>query len=84
MFSHLIEANYISDYKIRLKFSDGKSGIVDLVNELKGTIFEPLKEIKYFKSFELDKNADTIVWKNGADFAPEFLYEQINKYLSSI
>lgn len=38
----------------------------------KRKIFEPLKEINYFKNFELKLN--TIVWENEADFAPEFLF----------
>jgi len=74
MFIHVIEAKYLQDYEVELKFNDGKKGIVNLENELYGTMFEPLKDKKIFASVKLDKDLDTIVWENGADLAPEFLY----------
>ena len=40
-------------------------------------MFEPLRDIKEFKSFRLDPELETIVWKNGADFAPEFLRDHL-------
>ena len=73
MFLEVKEANYISDYKILIEFNNGVTKIVDLKNELDGEIFEPLKDKQYFKQFYI--NFNTIEWKNGADFAPEFLYE---------
>jgi hypothetical protein len=58
-----------------LSFNDGAEGEIDLSSELDGEIFEPLKDVSFFKSFTLDGH--TLSWKNGADFAPEFLREQI-------
>jgi hypothetical protein len=46
---------------------------VDLSRELEGEVFEPLKDVGFFKSFRLDPELRTLVWPNGADFAPEFL-----------
>ena len=68
----IISADYLEDYKIKLKFNDGLEKKIDLEKELYGEIFEPLKNIDYFKNFSL--NHFTIEWPNGADFAPEFLY----------
>lgn len=73
MFIHVEEAKYIVDYKVLLSFNDGFQGEIDLASELNGEIFEPLKKISFFKSFTL--NGHTLSWSNGADFAPEFLYE---------
>lgn len=75
MFMHVVKAKYVKDYEIELLFNDGKKGVVDLKNELWGEVFEPLKDIEYFRNFELKLN--TISWKNGADIAPEFLYEKL-------
>jgi hypothetical protein len=69
------EALYLDGYKIWLKFHDGKQGVADLSSCIIGEIFEPLKSISFFKTFVLERN--TVAWKNGADFAPEFLYTVI-------
>jgi len=76
MFIHVEKAKYVKDYKVWLSFNDGSEGEIDLSSELEGEIFEPLKDISFFKSFTLDGH--TLSWKNGADFAPEFLREKIS------
>tara|TARA_R100000935_G_scaffold16940_1_gene33434 strand:- start:21 stop:263 length:243 start_codon:yes stop_codon:yes gene_type:complete len=68
----VVEARYIADYKIEFHFSDKSTKIIDLKNEIYGEVFEPLKKIENFKKFKL--NHFTIEWENGADFAPEFLF----------
>jgi len=73
MFLHVIRAKYIKDYTLLIEFNDNTSKKVDLKKELYGEIFEPLKNKAFFKDFFISRN--TIEWKNGADFAPEFLYE---------
>ena len=75
MFMHVIEAKYIDDYRLWLSFNDGATGEVDLSPELFGELFEPLKDKRLFSSFKLEGH--TIAWDNGADFAPEFLRENI-------
>jgi len=69
----VLEAEYISDFKIKLTFTDGLKGVVDLKDEIWGEVFEPLKDVEYFKNFSKDRW--TIVWDSGADFAPEFLHQ---------
>jgi hypothetical protein len=78
MFLHVCEARYIDAYRIRLRFNDGAEGVVELSDCLDGEIFEPLKDLNNFKSFRLDANIETIVWDNGADMAPEFLYDKMD------
>ena len=72
-FIEVIEAKYIDGYRIKLLFNNGETKIVDLSKSLNGTIFSPLKDIEFFKKFTIKIN--TIEWENGADFAPEYLYE---------
>ena len=73
MLPRIVEARYVGGHKIRLRFADGIEGEVNLANELEGEIFEPLKDENYFKTFSLHSELRTVVWPNGADFAPEFL-----------
>ena len=77
MILHVKEAKYLHDYLIWVRFNDGIEGEIDLSNELDGEVFEPLKDISLFKSFKVDSELGTIVWQNGADLAPEFLYENV-------
>jgi len=77
MFIHVTKAKYLKKYQIWLSFNDGSKGIIDLALELEGEIFEPLKEINFFKSFCLEGH--TLSWNNGADFAPEFLRENLTQ-----
>ena len=69
------QVSYLSEYKLVITFEDNRARLVDLANELDGEIFEPLKDIHYFKTVRVDPDIDTIVWGNGADMAPEFLYD---------
>ncbi len=77
MLPRLHEAIYKGDYRIWLRFADGIEGEIDLEKELWGEVFEPLKEKKLFAELTVDKELGTIVWPNGADFAPEFLYQKL-------
>jgi uncharacterized protein DUF2442 len=67
-------AEYRGEYKIHLWFQDGNEKTVDFARWLEGPIFEPLKDTRYFQRFFLD--GGTVSWPNGADIAPETLYEQ--------
>jgi hypothetical protein len=69
----VIEAKYLNDYHIHLVFSNGKEGNIDLRPYVGQGIFEPLTNVDYFKKFFVD--GWTISWPNGADIAPETLYE---------
>jgi hypothetical protein len=71
------EVRYKGDYRVWLKFSDGIEGEIDLREELWGPIFEPLKEKSLFSQLSVDSELGTLVWPNGADFAPEFLYQKL-------
>ena len=68
------QAEYRGEYKIHLRFHDGVEKTIDFARWLEGPIFEPLKDTGYFQRFFLD--GGTVSWPNGADIAPETLYEQ--------
>ncbi len=66
---------YVSGYKLRLEFENGSVRLVDLAAELDGEVFEPLKDRRVFRTARLNPDLDTVVWSNGADMSPDFLYK---------
>jgi hypothetical protein len=75
--ARLIDAHYLSGYCVWIRFNDGAAGEIDLAGELVGPVFEPLRDIEAFRQFTLDHELHTLVWPNGADFAPEFLHAKL-------
>ena len=73
---HVTSVEHIADHTIRVEFDDGSVKDVDLSGELWGEVFEPLRDVARFRAFRLDPELGTITWPNGADLAPEFLYER--------
>jgi hypothetical protein len=72
---YVMEATYVSEYKIKVRFEDGEVRLIDLAPHLSGPIFEPLKNLSFFKSLKVNTDIDTVTWPNAADFSPDFLYE---------
>jgi hypothetical protein len=84
---YVAEASYVDDYKLRIQFENNEVRLVDLKNHLDGPIFEPLQNVNFFQRFEVNHDIDTVVWPNGADFSPDFLYEigeRINEPLPAV
>ena len=69
------EVHVIHPYILEVHFRDGACRRVDLKDELYGEVFEPLKDPEFFAKATVDHEIGTVVWPNGADLAPEFLYE---------
>jgi hypothetical protein len=75
---YVTDAEYISDYKIKLRFNDAREGMVDLKDIIHNDhrqIFRELENISLFKDFHVEM--DIVVWKNGLYLAPEFLWERV-------
>lgn len=73
----VIDAKYVKDYQIWLRFNDNTEKVVDFKNKIfaeKRAIFTALKDIEYFKKVSFNQESDTIQWPNGVDIAPETLY----------
>ncbi len=80
MFLHLTKATYLDDYKIKVEFNNGQEGVADLSVILDRKIFSDLKDKAQFADFKIDAELETIVWKNGMDLAPEYIYYQVFKH----
>ena len=75
---HVIEARHVRDHTLWLRFRDGTAGEIDLGPSLHGSVMEPLADVEVFKRFTIHPEFHTLVWPNGADFAPEFLHDNVH------
>lgn len=67
----------LHDHVVRLGFSDGCVGEIDLGPKLWGPVFEPaMADYDYFCQVRINPEIGTIVWPNGADLAPEVLHAE--------
>ena len=69
----VIRADYRGGFRIHLTFNDHSERTIDSRQWREGPVFEPFKDTTYFREFFVD--GGTVVWPNGADVAPETLYE---------
>jgi hypothetical protein len=77
----VINAQIVKDYQIQIEFNDGLSGVIDfqkIVRNDTRPIMLQLLDMQMFQTYKVDY--DTLCWENGADFAPEYLYEQIKAH----
>ena len=66
----------LHDHVVRLRFADGVEKSIDLDPYLHGRVFAEIRNDRaVFASVKVDADAGTIVWPNGADLAPDVLYE---------
>jgi len=79
MILHVTDAKYAGDYRVEVSFNDGRKGVADLCEALRGPVFEPLRDKSKFSQLRVDEELETIVWPNGADLAPEYIYFQAFK-----
>ena len=76
----VVSAEYFGDYKLKLSFADGKTGIVDFAGYIgKGGIFRKLADLENFKKFVINHELGVITWDNEIDIAPETLYCEATK-----
>jgi hypothetical protein len=73
----ITNAEYLNDYKIRIFFDNGKSGIINFNKYIsRGGVFSKLRDIEYFKKFSVDPEVFVLKWGNEIDIAPEEIYSE--------
>ena len=72
---YITHVQYDSGYTLLLTFEDRTVRRADLESHLDGEVFESLKNLHEFSTAHLNQDIDTVVWENGADMSPDFLYD---------
>ena len=80
--NEVVEARWQRDHVVYLQFDDGMAGELDLSTYARrGGIFEPIADVSFFKRMKI--KGGTLAWPNGADIAPERLYDMLEKLRES-
>jgi hypothetical protein len=77
------DAKPLANFRLWVRFSDGTEGDVDLKSFIESDarpIVTALRDAKAFAAIRVE--SDTVVWQNGFDLAPEFLYEKARTHAS--
>jgi hypothetical protein len=80
----IIEVEHRGGHRLFLRFDDQIEGELDFSNESWVGVFAPLADPDYFSRVSLDQELGTIVWPNGADFAPDTLHDWIAGHLTDV
>ncbi|MCH7613785.1 MAG: DUF2442 domain-containing protein [Candidatus Marinimicrobia bacterium] len=77
MYKDIVSAVYHGQYKIKLTFEDGKTGVVDFHKYLKkGGVFKSFSDLEFFKNFKINTELGVLTWNNNIDIAPEVIYNE--------
>lgn len=76
--SDVVRIEYRGGRVFHVVFDDGLEGDIDFSKYIRqGPIFEPLQDESFFRRATIE--GGTIAWPNGADIAPETLYEKVER-----
>lgn len=75
----IMAAKFINGYTLELVFNDWQKGRVNFEKYFQQGLLKELLDQKKFREFKIDADLGTIVWPNGADIAPETLYQEAIK-----
>ncbi len=73
----ITEAQAVRHGVLAVKFADGLQGEVDVLERMRGPVFDSARTSKGFAKVEVDTETGTVTWPGGADLAPDTLYERI-------
>jgi hypothetical protein len=62
---------------LRLTFTDGLSGEVNVLERMRGPVFDHARTPPGFAQAVFDAELGTVVWPGEADLAPDTLYERV-------
>jgi hypothetical protein len=78
MLNRVVRVTPLPAYRLRVEFDNGVVGTIDLAGELTGPMFEPLRDEAMFRQVTID-DFGAVCWPNGADLAPDAVYDEITK-----
>jgi hypothetical protein len=74
---HIVEARHVAAHVVWLRFRDGTSGKNRSGAGSPRPRLRTVRDPAVFRQFQVHPEFHTLVWPNGADFAPEFLRDNV-------
>lgn len=71
------DAQYVEGHKIRVRYENGKEGVVDFADQPRRGVFSQWDDMRYFRAFKISEFGDTLEWPNEVDIAPEYVYSKV-------
>ena len=72
----VVSVRPLDEFQLEVSFDDGTCGVIPMKERLFGPVFEPLRDPTMFKQVSVD-GFGAVCWPNGADLAPDALYDRI-------
>lgn len=79
----VVSLQIVAPYTLHVTFDDQTLQIIDFHPVLAGKLYAPLRDLSLFNRVQIDPEAHTVVWPNGADFDPATLHDW-PKYMESL
>jgi hypothetical protein len=73
----ITEAAVVRRGVLRLAFADGLTGEVEVLDRMRGPVFDEARTPQGFARVSVDRETGTVTWPGGADLAPDTLYERV-------
>jgi hypothetical protein len=73
----ITEVTVVGHGVLDLTFADGTRGQVDVLERMRGPVFEDARSPDGFQKVAVDPETGTVVWPGGADLAPDTLYDRV-------
>lgn len=73
----ITSVQHLEDWRLLLTFDNAEQREIDISELITfDGVFEPLKDLQFFRGVRVEPDVGTIVWPNGADLCPDVLYER--------
>jgi Protein of unknown function (DUF2442) len=73
----ITEARVVRHGVLALTFADGLQGEVDVLDRMRGPVFDEARTPAGFAKVEVDGEIGTVTWPGSADLAPDTLYVRV-------
>ncbi|MBF8266259.1 MAG: hypothetical protein HW384_2123 [Dehalococcoidia bacterium] len=75
----IVSVKPLASYKVKVVFSDGIEGVIDLSDLVGKGVFSVWKDPKQFARVFIDPETHTLAWPGEIDLCPDTLYEEVTK-----